>query len=350
MSKKILATFSTDWHIKEDNTEQIIDLVTQQCELNKKSGCKIMVCLGDVFNSRKSQTLLVLNTFGKILDIIDSYGLILYCIPGNHDKTSYESNESFLDQFQYHPALSLIKLLGGIPFRDTNVFLHFIPFFSNDLWVEKFKELLDHQEIIPHIDNKTKHILCSHIAVQGSQNNDGTKVESSIKPSMFKDFHKVFLGHYHNQQQIGSNIFHLPSIQQNNFGEDEEKGFTVLYEDGSHELVKSKFKPYKKVKIDVDKLSKSELNEVINEYTKEAQNSYVRFILEGREETLKSIDKDKFLQVGIDVKTKSNEIGIIEDFDTVEISQYTDENIVEEFEQFCEEKGLDFKQGIKYLK
>lgn len=346
MNKKILATFSTDWHIKDDNTEQIIDIVTQQCELNKESGCKTMVCLGDIFNSRKSQTLLVLNTFGKILDIIASYDLMLYCIPGNHDKTSYESEESFLDQFKYHPCFKLINRTDILKFENERIILYFLPFFSNELWLDR----MDYLNFEDSFKEGDKHILCSHIAVQGSRNNDGTKVESSIKPSMFKSFYKVFLGHYHNQQQIGSNIFHLPSIQQNNFGEDEDKGFTVLYEDGSHELVKSKFKPYKKVKIDVDKLSKSELNEVINEYTKEAQNSYVRFILEGREENLKSIDKDKFLQAGIDVKTKSNEIGIIEDFDTVEISQYTDDNIVEEFEQFCEEKGLDFKQGIKYLK
>ena len=185
----------------------------------------------------------------------------MYCISGNHDKTNYDSKESFLDQFQYHPALKLNGLLGGIPFRNSNIFLHFIPFFSNDLWIEKFEELIVREEILS-TSTSIRHILCSHIAVQGSQNNDGTIVESNIKHTMFKDFYKVFLGHYHNQQRI-NNIFHLPSLQQNNFGEDEDKGFTVLYDDGSHELIKSNFKPYRKIKIDVDKASKKEINEVI---------------------------------------------------------------------------------------
>ena len=76
----------------------------------------------------------------------------------------------------------------------------------------------------------------------------------------------------------------------------------------------------------------------------------MRFILEGSGEKLKSISKEKFLQAGIDVKTKNCEIDIIEDFDTVEITQYTDENIIDEFDEFCELKDLDFETGIKYLK
>lgn len=223
-----------------------------------------------------------------------------------------------------------------------------MPFINNDIWIQNFNNLKE--SINGSFTKDFKHILCSHIAVNGSVNNDGSKQESTIKPSLFKEFHKVFLGHFHNRHKIGANIYHLPSIQQNNFGEDEEKGFTVLYDDGSHELIKSKFKPFIKVKIDVNKTSKEELNEVIKEYEKQSQNASVRFILEGSGEKLKSISKEKFLQAGIDVKTKNCEIDTIEDFDTVEITQYTDENIIDEFDEFCELKDLDFETGIKYLK
>lgn len=50
----------------------------------------------------------------------------------------------------------------------------------------------------------------------------------------------MYLGHYHDYQQVGSNIFHLGSLQQNNFGEDESKGFWMLYDDCTVELLKSK--------------------------------------------------------------------------------------------------------------
>jgi len=349
--KKPIATFSTDWHIKDDNANQIIDLVIQQCKLNKKLGVKYIICLGDVFTAKikaghniwntKSLTQIEIETFDNILTIIKKNKQTLISIVGNHDKSDGDKEYSFLNQFRHHPNFHLIS--GNREYDIVEgVRLNFISYFKDEVWLQQFKQLSLLKDGI--------NILCSHRAFNGSVNNDGSKVEETISPKVVSDYKSVFLGHYHNQSKVGSNIFHLPSIQQNNFGEDEEKGFTVLYDDGSHELVKSSFKPFIKVKIDVNKTSKEEINNYINEYQKQSENAHIRFILEGNEEILKSINKEKFLQAGIDVKTKSCEIGVIEDFDTVEITKYNDENIIEEFEMFCEEKGLDFNEGVKYLK
>ena len=92
MNKRPIAIFSTDWHIKDDNIEQIIDLVTQQCELAKELKVTTLICLGDVFNSRKSQTLQCLGAFERILNIVYDYNLMLLSIPGNHDKTNIVFN------------------------------------------------------------------------------------------------------------------------------------------------------------------------------------------------------------------------------------------------------------------
>jgi len=175
MNKQPIAIFSTDWHIKDDNTEQIIDLVTQQCELSKKLGVNELICLGDVFNSRKSQTLLCLNTFGTILDIIKEFNLTIHCIPGNHDKTDYNSSDSFLDSFKHHPNLNLYSescdydIVYGMR-------LHFYPFFKESVFLEKFES---------SILKDGSNILCSHIAVNGSRNNDGTEIENGINPSLW---------------------------------------------------------------------------------------------------------------------------------------------------------------------
>ena len=344
MNKQPIAIFSTDWHIKDDNTEQIMDLVTQKCELAKKLGVRELICLGDVFNSRKSQTLLCLNTFGLILDIIEEFDLILYCIAGNHDRTDYESDSSFLDQFKHYPNFRLITGIDKLEL--DGITLHFIPFWKENIWLDKYNWYLENQKTW-NIQN----ILCSHIAVNGSVNNDGTKVESGIKASLFKEFDKVFLGHYHDQHKPAANIYHLPSIQQNNFGENNEKGFTVLYSDGSHELVKSKFKEYVKVKIDIDNTSKKEFNDLISTYSEEVNDKYVRFIVEGSEDKIKSLNKDVLQSCGIDVKTVNKEIeNVIVDFDAVEIKKYTKEDLNEEFKQFCEEYEKDYEEGISYLK
>ena len=83
-------------------------------------------------------------------------------------------------------------------------------------------------------------------------------MEAGTTIKTFENHFKVFSGHYHDQQKIG-NFYHIPSIQQNNYGEDSDKGFTVLFGDGSHELVKSDFKEYIKVQVDLDTCSDKDL-------------------------------------------------------------------------------------------
>ena len=228
----------------------------------------------------------------------------------------------------------------------SGIDLIFIPFFKEELWLNVYEN-----KIKTNGFRDIKHILCSHIAVNGSRNNDGTAIENGISPSLFKDFDKVFLGHYHDMQQPAKNIYHLPSIQQNNFGENNEKGFTVLYSDGSHELVKSKFKEYVKVKIDVDKVSKKELNDLVTEYSNQTKDSYIRFILEGTEDKIKSINKDVLQSSGIDIKTVNKEIeNVTVDFDEIEIKKYTKDDLLDEFQMFCEEYDKDYEKGLEYIK
>jgi exonuclease SbcD len=348
--KKPLVVGSTDWHIKDDNADIVFDLVKQQCELAKELKVDNLMCLGDVFNSRKSQTLKVLNTFRRILDMIDDYNLKLIVIPGNHDKTVYENKESFLDSFRHYPAIFLIDNIGEIPLTDE-LNLHFMPFFKEEVWEENFNTYINKYLKSVHGEElKGINIFCSHIAITGSRNNDGKRVESNISHKSFRHFDKVLLGHYHDSQKIGKNIYHIPSIQQNNFGEDEDKGFTVLYSDGSHETVNSKFKPYIKVKIDLDEVDKKELNKMIEEHSKETDSKNVRFVLSGSEDKLKSINKELIRSVGIDVKTENKDVEIVEEFDDIEIKRYDEASILDEFKMFCEEFDKDYKEGIKYLK
>lgn len=343
MNKQPIALISNDWHNKDDNCQIIERLVEDQCKLAVKLKLKEIYCLGDIFNSRKSQTLQVLQSFHNILETCSKYDITLVAFPGNHDKVDGTSEQSFLDPFRDHPNLSLITRMGGRKLSN-NIDLLMIPYFREEQWLDIFNSI--NQRTVE--GNNT--ILFSHIAVNGSTNNDGTKVESSIAPSTLKGFKKVFLGHYHQTQEVTKNIIHLPSIQQNNFGEDTNKGYTILYDDLSYEIVRSDFKVFRKVIIDADKITKEELNEAIQTYQKQSETENIRFVFEGSEDKLKSINKERFYQVGIDVQMKNRDIEIVEDFDTVEITQYDSENIIEEFEEFCETNSYDLKEGLSYLK
>lgn len=338
MTNKPLGIISTDWHLRKENIDALRLLVIQQCELAKKEGIGTMYHLGDIFHSRTSQRQEELDAFSEMLEIVNNYGLKLIMIPGNHDKTRYDSHKSFLDSFKYHPGVMIIDCASTI--ECGSVAIHLIPFFSNDLWIEEFESL--------NIDPDFTNILFSHIAMEGSRNNDGSIIHSSIKPSMFGDFKQVYLGHYHDTHKLGKNVTHLPSIQQNNYGENNKKGFSILMSDGSVKFKKSDFKEFKKIKVDVDTISKKELATIIKENTDAKDN--IRMEFTGSEGKLKSVDKVKLNNLGIDVKTKSLEVeDSIDYIETNTIIEHNSQSILESFEEFCEEKELDHTVGIKYI-
>jgi DNA repair exonuclease SbcCD nuclease subunit len=308
-----------------------------------KRNCKELICLGDVFTSRKSQSLRVLATFTEILDVIHDNGLTLTAIPGNHDKTVGDQELSFLDPFKNLPAWNYISDFFCVS-PNNNFALLFIPYFSEDQWVTRFDDALKN---ITTLENT---ILCSHIAVTGSVNNDGTKVANQMRPAMFSRFKKVLLGHYHNTQQIGDNIFHLPSICQNNFGEDDIKGFTALLENGEIEHIQSSFKKYVTVAIDLDKVDKKSVRKLLVDNSPLAEDSYVRFKVTGSEDKLKTFDKSEIEASGIRVVTENKDLEMVEDFDDKELVRYTDDSLIDEFAAFCEDFDFDFEEGSKYLK
>jgi exonuclease SbcD len=351
MDKIALAVTSTDWHLKKENINQIKDLVKQQCELAVRLQAKLLLCLGDALDSRIAQREEILTAFSEILDMIHEYKLKIWIIPGNHDKSDYSSKESFLTPYKDHPALTLVSVVGSIHFNEFNLRLYFLPFLKEENWLSGYSECVDNYLGLARDEEMPvgKNILLTHIAVTGSKNNDGSLVSSTLSSEMFnKDWFKVLSGHYHDQQQIGKNFYHIPSIQQNNFGENPDKGFIVIYSDGSHELVKSKFKEFIKVRIDLDTIGIDNLTLLKQKYQRNDNN--IRFEFVGSENKLKSLKKEEFITLGIDVKSRVKEIE--EDIlfsESEEVTEHTASTLKEEFEKFCIKENLSFETGIKFL-
>ena len=334
--KQPIAIISTDWHLKRDNIDAIKDLIDQQCQLAKKESVEYLICLGDVFDSRKAQELTVLTAFREILNNIQSYNLKMLTISGNHDKSDYTSYNSYLDSFAFHPAMVYFR--GYNQYSIGDVKLHFMPFFDESVWKERLNYTLSDK----------KNILLTHIAVTGSKNNDGTLQETPVKVSDFKDFDLVLSGHFHDRQIIGKNFIHAQSIQQNNYGEDNKKGFSILYNDCTISFVKSKFKEYKRYTFDIDKSTKKELDELIKEHSNSDNNIRVEVV--GSQSKLNSLKREVFANNGIDLKTKNKEVSeAIEATITDEVVEFNPEKIKEKFGQFCEEKEHDYDKGIVYL-
>lgn len=331
--RKPVALILTDTHLHKDNIDLVTDIFSQAKTLCEKLDIEYMIHAGDFFTSRTAQPLDVLLAGKQIIESINSDSLKLLIIPGNHDKTDQNSENSYLDV--YSNICHVIR--RSTTWHLSNLTVYFIPYFKeNESYIPQFET----------INPSKKGILITHIAVTGVKNNDGSEVGNIIAPSLFNKFDKVFVGHYHNQSQVGNNIYYIGSAYQANFGEDDQKGFTILYSDGSHELVKSKFPEYVKLKVDISDTKK------IKQIQKEHANSsdHVRIVFTGDETQLASLNKEKFNNIGIDVKFEKEVVR--QDLSAVLENNvnFNRSNIKEAFEQFCVLNDYQDKEiGIFYL-
>ena len=335
--RKAIALISNDWHLKRTNCDEIVELIRQQCQLAKLNGLDEIICLGDVFDSRISQRMDVLIAFYEILEVCKYENVKLICIPGNHDKTDYTSEESFLRPFSFHPNFYLIEDYEILE-RDGCRF-HFIPYFDEGTTYKRYLDTIKYSD---------SDVLFSHIAVQGSRNNDGTLIDNQLTPKLFNKFLAVFLGHYHNCQVIGSNIFHLQSLKQSDFGEDTNKGYTLLYDNLDFKVIRSRTKTYETLQIDLNIMNVEAIEKMLAGC--DMQKSFYRLILNGTKEQMKSIDKQSLQNRGFVIQNK--EESIINSIDAIQdtkIVKYDMDHIINLFKTCCEERRWNFDTGMRFF-
>lgn len=334
--KKPLAIIFNDAHLKTGNEQDVIRSVKHMLKFAKSKKITKLIFAGDLFDSRSFQRQSVLQAFDEIIDLIHKAKMKMYIFPGNHDKTVYSSFDSFLDIYRYHPSIEFNKTIKNIELDGIKITL--LPFFDDDM-------------LIPMIEqHEGGDVLISHFEMAGSTHLGKVSSKTSINKKLLSKWKKVYLGHYHNYHEITKDIVHLPSLRQANFGEDDNKGFTILYDDLSYELVKGEFKKFVKISINVNETSTKEIKELI-EVHKNSDNT-IRFEFTGDESKLKALDKSQFKDTGIDIKVKFN---VKYDFDDENLQlptvteYYGEEEVKTSFKQFCEEKGYDYEYGSKLL-
>lgn len=333
---KIVAVTITDTHLSESNLEVNRSIFNQVIEFCEDNQIEYIIHDGDVFHSRKSQPQIILTAFEEILDQINDAGLHMFCVTGNHDKTDYRSEKSFLSSFKHHPGLSLIETYGTTEIGAAK--LAFLSYFDDDIYIDNLKQLIE------IINEPNECILFTHIGVNGARMNNGVAIESGVKASMFKVFKTVKVGHYHDPQSF-ANIEYFGAGMQHDFGERPNKGLHVLRDDGSLELVELQSPKYLKYEVDVNSLTQKDLDDLREE--KQQTDDFLRIILVGEEKDLKSYNIQALKQVGVDVQIKMPEIEITEL--QTRIEPFTTETLKEQFVAFCDQNQLDLQQGMSYF-
>lgn len=328
----------TDIHLKPTNIKQVKNAIEEIIGICNSYNINHVFCLGDVFDDRIAQTQSVLLAWNEIIERFQSERIEFYVIRGNHDTSDYQLDKTFLKVYGERLYYHLIdqpyseKILG----HDC----HFLPFYLDDILIDELSE---------NLQDKTG-FLFGHFAVQGSKLGS-RDIDSTLSRSLFKSFDKVFLGHIHDYFQVNENIFHLGSLFQNDFGEvPENKGAWIIYDDGSFQNVSiHSGQTYKKIILDVDNLSKKQIETRIIRSREDNPECRLRIELQGNKASLQSFDKSKYSDLGIDFKKKCKEIEIKEQNNSNDIKILTMVDIDMKFKAFCEERDLDYEKGSKIL-
>jgi len=347
---KPLAVVITDTHLNDKNIDLVGDIFRQTFEFCVQNDIRYIFHAGDWFTSRTGQSIACLIATKDILERMNrDFGIEMWAIAGNHDKADQSLAESFLSIFEGIKGFRLVSLAGGVPLsKDLHV--QMIPYFTKDFYEEQLADMIGFVFEDPNFPNKAKQILITHSAINGVKNNDGTEVTEGLSQNAYSYFDKVFVGHYHNKSKIGKNIYYIGSAYQANFGEDDSKGITVLYENGDHEQIVLDFPRFVKIPVNVNELDAEFIKE-IKQFKETEKGLNLRIVLTGSEQEINSFNKNRLLDLGVSVDKKPDDVELLDPEEEVPLVTYNKENLLEAFMEFCETKKItNFDYGIEILK
>ena len=334
-----------DIHISKDNIHAFKANWQEAIDICRKMDVKEIAIGGDLFFSRAAQTLDVLLAVHDALLTAAEHGIHVTIAEGNHDKVNQENERGYCHVFDQHSNVLVCDEYVSLPLGDDCRFvLHMMGYFPED---GSFCTRLDRLKE-EALDPKRLNFLYIHEGINGAlaQPND-----KELPAKIFEEFDKVFVGHYHNRTIIDkTRIEYIGSSRQHNFGEDEEKGYTVIYTDGSHEFIKNQANTrYRVIDVAAERAGlhlMDELREI------DADGRYkVKVRVHAPQAAMKSVDKAALLDAGATkVELIADDEEMLEVAASSLFEKFDSHRIRETYEEFCREKQIDdVAIGLEYL-
>lgn len=368
----------TDTHLKEENRDTVTHVFSEAMINALSRDLTTVYCLGDIFESRKGQLASLLSTFEDILDMYQDNNVKLITCVGNHDKTDYSDSYSFLSPFKHHPALHLVPIFETFDINENTTF-SLLSFFDDVLYLQYITKL---KEQLSLNSPGKRHLLGTHIGISGVRMHSGEEFKSEkINGKIFDLFEQVYVGHFHDPGTYFNNVHYIGSAFQHDFGEDMDKGLTLISENNTISLDKLQLSnsqsknsdisldiiqenvisqnndifveriqlntpSFRKLTFNVSTLDESTYL-YIEKLKQDNPEDMIRVVLTGQDANIKAFNKSDLLSLGIDVKVKSDKIERVEIENNVHM--FDNNNIKDQFKVFCEKSSLDLKKGESYL-
>lgn len=247
---------------------------------------------GDLLHDRqKIDSLTYVETF-RVLEKYQHEKFKVYLLLGNHDL--WFGNNTKISSTYPFGALNNFEVIDTTQSRKIhNTNWHFIPYTHNPI---------EEMEKLPIKEASSSYML-GHLSIDGARlnsagsisdiviENDGDMIK--IGPNLFKNYKRVFFGHYHGAQKLTDKIEYIGSPLQLSFGEANEDKHIIILDSDSNEV-----------------------EYIINDFS--PKHLYLN------EKDYQTIDKDILKNAYIDF----------------EVSDITDSKIKKELEQFSEKNNI----------
>lgn len=341
--KEAIALFINDIHINKDNIAEFNQNWKEMLSVCKRENIADIVIGGDVFTSRASQTLATLLAVKAALTEAVRQGIYITIGEGNHDKTDQEAIEGYNHLWVGLKGIDVVDTHKTLYWEGCDFCLLLMSYFpENGSFLEKLDiAVADTTSQYPQF-KKNDIILYIHEGVHGALGD--FEIDGELPQEPLLGFKAVVCGHYHNRVKIKkTNIEYIGSSRQANFGEDEEKGYTILYADGSYGFVKNEVNMrYQTIELDAKNVDK---------YTLDIDDRY-RYKVKVRcnERQAKLFDKQKLMDLGFHKVEVVAETDLPKESAAADIQEkYDKQGIKKEYQNYCNENSIDSKLGMKYL-
>jgi DNA repair exonuclease SbcCD nuclease subunit len=224
-----------------------------------------LVHLGDVYDSRQSLNLRVLNLGIEIFESLSEiYKEGIYIICGNHDIYGKNTNEvNSLKSLKWIPGIKIFEEPETIQFGPKKVFL--MPWRKDhDAERDVLKEVAEHDYMFCHTDLK------------GLMFNKFVRIEEGLNYDDMDKFERVYSGHIHYSQNFGKMRMLGSPYQLTRSDTDNPKGITVLdLETGYEEYYDNHYSP-KFVRLTFEKV----LNSTPDELNPIFKNNFIDILVD----------------------------------------------------------------------
>lgn len=342
------ALLINDIHVSKDNIPEFQVNWNEALDICKRLQIEDIVVGGDLWQSRSAQTLSTLMAVRQAIIKATSNEISVTLAEGNHDKVDQESMLGYSHLFSEYPNVYIVddyEMIHVNHYRYPKVNLIVMSYFpEKGSFTEKLQDLVENE-----LDKDCYNVLYIHEGIKGGLTQP---TEDELPTSIFSEFDSVLVGHYHDRKRIkGTNIEYIGSSRQHNFGEDEEKGYTVLYDDGSYEFIKNEANGrYRVIDIEATDINSELLDEIEDIKSEGRYKVKVRVGCTASEAANFSMNKQALIDAGVmkvevvteDTTISSNQSQSLE-------TKYDKNGIKKEYSDFCSEQEINVELGLKYL-